>query len=142
MTGDIDIHLCAPGDESLFGRIADEVFDDPVEPRKLAHYLTLPGHHLFIAIEKGIIIGQLTALSYQHPEKRPGDLYIDEVGVAASARRRGIATKLMQAAFELGRELGCRDAWLGTEVENAEARAFYERLGQQADEVMFYSFRL
>jgi ribosomal protein S18 acetylase RimI-like enzyme len=124
MTDDIQIHLCGPGDEEFFRHIADDVFDDPIEPDKLAGYLTLPNHHLLIARERGVIIGQLTALSYRHPESRPGDLFIDEVGVAASAQRRGVATQLMQAAFALGRKLGCRDAWLATEVENREARAF------------------
>lgn len=142
MTGEIIIRLCAPGDEELFGHIADEVFDDPIGREKLARYLSLPGHHLFIATDDGVIVGQLTAVSYQHPESRPGDLYIDEVGVAATVRRRGIATRLMQAAFALGRQLGCRDAWLGTEVENLEARAFYESLGERPQKVMYYSFRL
>ncbi|MGE4251645.1 MAG: GNAT family N-acetyltransferase, partial [Parvibaculaceae bacterium] len=105
LMADVDIHLCRPGDEELFGRIADDVFDDPVEPEKLARYLALPNHHLFIALEDGVIVGQLTALSYAHPENRPGDLFIDEVGIAPSAQRRGIGTRLMQAAFALGRRL-------------------------------------
>jgi ribosomal protein S18 acetylase RimI-like enzyme len=142
MADDVEIHLCGPGDDELFRQIADDVFDDPIEPEKLARYLTVPNHHLFVAIEKGIIVGQLTALSYEHPENRPGDLFIDEVGVAEPARRRGVATRLMQAAFALGRERGCRDAWLGTEVENLEARAFYESLGQKGEPVIYFNFRL
>lgn len=142
MADDIQIHLCVPGDEKLFRHIADDVFDDPIAPEKLAGYLTLPNHHLFIALERGIIVGQLTALSYHHPENRPGDLFIDEVGVAASVQRRGVATRLMQAAFALGRKLGCRDAWLATEVENREARAFHESLGQKGEPVIYFNFQL
>lgn len=48
----------------------------------------------------------------------------------------------MQAAFAFGRERGCREAWLGTEVENQEARAFYESLGQQGNPVITFTFRL
>jgi aminoglycoside 6'-N-acetyltransferase I len=142
MADSVEIHLCGRGDEKLFGRIADGVFDDPIVPEKLARYLTLPNHHLFIALEKAMIVGQLTAFSYEHPENRPGDLFIDEVGVAAIARRRGVAKRLMQAAFAHGRKLGCRDAWLGTEIANREARAFYESLGEKGDSVMIYSFKL
>lgn len=139
---DVIIHRCAPGDEPLFDRVADEVFDDPVDHAKLTRYLSLPGHHLLVAIEKDVIVGQLTALSYQHPENRPGDLYIDEVGVSPSARRQGIATKLMAAALALATELGCAEAWLGTEAENLEAQAFYESLGRKAGRVMYYTFKL
>jgi aminoglycoside 6'-N-acetyltransferase I len=139
---DITIHLCKSGDERLFRDIADDVFDDPIVLEKLARYLKLPNHHLLIAIEKGKIVGQLTALSYEHPESRPDDLFIDEVGVAASAQRRGIATRLMRAAFALGRQLGCRDAWLGTQVENREARSFYESLGPKGESVVYFNFRL
>lgn len=142
MADDIEIHLCSPGDENLFRHIADDVFDDPIALLKLTRYLQMPNHHLFIALENGVIVGQLTALLNEHPEDRPGDLFIDEVGVAASVRRRGVATRLMQAAFALGRRLGCRDAWLGTEVENQEARAFYESLGEKGQPVIHYSFRL
>jgi len=139
---EITIHLCAPGDEGLFENIAEDVFDDPIECAKLRRYLALPGHHLFVAIEKSVIVGQLTALSYEHPENRPGDLFIDEVGVTASARRRGVATRLMQAAFTLGRQLGCGEAWLGTESENLEAQAFYESFRRRAETAMLYSFKL
>jgi ribosomal protein S18 acetylase RimI-like enzyme len=139
---EITIHRCAPGDEGLFERIGEEVFDDPIDRAKLTRYLSLPGHHLLIAIEKGVIVGQLTALSYQHPENRPGDLYIDEVGVSPSARRRGVATWLMEAAFALGRDLGCAEAWLGTEIGNRDAQAFYESLGREAERVMYYTFKL
>ncbi len=136
------IHRCAPGDEGLFGRIAEEVFDDPIDRAKLTRYLSQSGHHLFVAIEKGVIVGQLTALSYQHPEDRAGDFYIDEVGVSPSARRRGIATRLMAAALTLGKQLGCAEAWLGAEVNNREAQAFYESMGRKADPVLYYTFKL
>lgn len=139
---DIIIRHCRPGDEALFADIAEEVFDAPIETAKLARYLTLPGHHLFVAMEKGVIVGQLAALSYQHPEDRPGDFLIDEVGVTPSARRRGAATRLMQAALALGRELGCAEAWLGTEAENLDAQAFYESFGRKAGKVMYYTFEL
>lgn len=142
MTDDIEIHLCAPGDEKLFTHIAPEVFDDPIVPEKLAQYLKLPHHHLFIALEKGTIVGQLTALSQEHPENRPGDLFIDEVAVAPAARRRGVATRLMQAAFALGRQLGCRDAWLGADADNQQARAFYQSLGRKHEEVALFTFPL
>lgn len=139
---EVTIHCCAPGDEGLFDRIAEEVFDDPIDRARLTRYLSQSGHHLFVAIEKGVIVGQLTALSYQHPENRPGDFYIDEVGVSPSARRRGIATRLMAAALTLGKKLGCAEAWLGAEIDNREAQAFYESLGRKADRVLYYTFKL
>lgn len=37
----------------------------------------------------------------------------------------GIANLLMDALFAAGREAGCEEAWLGTELDNVPARALY-----------------
>ena len=42
-----------------------------------------------------------------------------------------------------GRELGCAEAWLGTELDNDAANALYRRVPPVEDDVMqFYVFRL
>jgi ribosomal protein S18 acetylase RimI-like enzyme len=45
--------------------------------------------------------------------------------------------------FAWGRELGCEDAWLGTELDNIEAKALYEKLKRGPGEKMvYYEFEL
>jgi hypothetical protein len=40
----VEIRQVHPGDEALFERIADDVFDAPVGPGRLSAYLAAPGH--------------------------------------------------------------------------------------------------
>ena len=69
-----------------------------------------------------------SAVHYVHPDKPP-DLWINEVGVASSHRGRGIGQALLATLFEHGRALGCAEAWVLTDEENAAARRLYARAG-------------
>jgi len=44
--------------------------------------------------------------------------------------------------LERGRTLGCTEAWLGTEHDNAAACALYEHVGGGAESFVLYSFDL
>jgi ribosomal protein S18 acetylase RimI-like enzyme len=131
-----------PGDEALFQRIAPDVFDEPIHAERMPTYLRTPGHLMVLALEEGVVVGQCAAVIHKHPDK-PDELYIDEVGTASTHLRRGIATAIMNEMFAWGRELGCEDAWLGTEIDNVEAKALYEKLKRGPGEKMvYYEFEL
>jgi aminoglycoside 6'-N-acetyltransferase I len=138
----IALRRMQPGDEAAFERIAPEVFDEPVHPERLAAYLLEPGHLLLLAVEDDCVVGQCAAVIHRHPDK-PTELYIDEVGTASTHRRQGIALRLVEAMFEWGRELGCTEAWLGTELDNDAAIALYRRFRPIEDEaIQYYLFAL
>ena len=142
---EIVIRRIEAGDASVFERIADEVFDEPVEPARLAAYLGAPGHHMVVALDAGLVVGQVAAVVHRHPDK-PTELYIDEVGVAAGYRRRGIARRMLEAMLEHGKAIGCEEAWVGTESDNLPARELYgKRHGPEdggAEEFVMYVFKL
>lgn len=140
MTG-VEIRRIGPGDAALFDRIAEEVFDEPVRADRLAAYLAEPGHHMFLAIRDGEVVGQLAAVVHKHPDKAD-ELYIDEVGVTPSLWRRGIGRKMMEEALALGRSLGCGEAWLGTETGNVEALGLYRALGAPGETMVYFEFDL
>jgi aminoglycoside 6'-N-acetyltransferase I len=50
----------------------------------------------------------------------------------------------MDAILEKGRELGCHEAWVGTEADNDAARALYASAGGREDVTPFvvYTFPL
>lgn len=137
----IELKRMQPGDESLFARVAPEVFDEPVDPARLAAYLREPGHLMVLAFEDGVVVGQCAAVIHKHPDKVT-ELYVDEVGTASTHRRLGIATRLVEAMFAWGREFGCREAWLGTELDNLEANGLYRKLGGKAEHMHYYEFNL
>ncbi len=141
---DIEIRRLFPGDDAVLMNVADEVFDEPVVSDRVAACLREPGHLTIVAIAEGIVVGQCAAVIHRHPDK-PTELYVDEVGVAPAFQRRGIAGKMLDAMFALGREQGCQEAWVGTEPDNAAARALYESREEPHDEAepfVMYLYRL
>ncbi|RWB28957.1 MAG: GNAT family N-acetyltransferase [Mesorhizobium sp.] len=141
---DVEIVRLNPGDDAHVMRAAEEVFDEPVRPDRLAAYLREPAHFMIIAVAEGIVVGQCAAVIHRHPDK-VSEFYVDEVGVSPAFQRQGIATKMLDAMFELGREHGCEEAWVGTEPDNIAARALYEARKEphgSAEEFVMYVYRL
>jgi aminoglycoside 6'-N-acetyltransferase I len=138
----VEIRRVAPGDEGLFDRVADDVFDHPVDPEIMAAYLATPGHLFVVAVVAGEVVGQVAAVVHWHPDLRPVELYIDEVAVAPAHRRDGVASRMLDEMFALGRSLGCEEAWVGTEGDNLPAIAFYESRGAAPEPFVMYVFPL
>lgn len=125
----------------LLRNIAEDVFDMDVVPERLRAYLAEPVNLMIIAVDGDLVIGQAAAVIHKHPDK-PDELFIDEVGVSPDWRQRGIARRMMQAMFQLGRSLGCQASWLGTEVDNLPARRLYESFGEDGVEIVMFDFDL
>jgi ribosomal protein S18 acetylase RimI-like enzyme len=139
---EVRLHRMTPADAALFDRVADGVFDEPVDGARLAAYLAAPGHHMFVALDGGTVVGQCAAVVHRHPDKVT-ELYIDEVGVAPAYHRQGIARAMLDAMFALGRELGYGEAWVGTEPDNLPARGLYDtRGGTVAEPFVMYVYKL
>lgn len=133
-----DIRQVRPGDEGLFARVAADVFDHAVDPAGIATYLATPGHVLVVAMSEGEIVGQCACIVQRYPDGRPASLYVDNVGVAPSHQRRGLATRMLDVAFDVGRRQGCAEAWLATEPGNAAARALYGARGLEPEPVVMF----
>jgi aminoglycoside 6'-N-acetyltransferase I len=135
------IRLLGTNDGSVLERVADGVFDNEVDTALTAEFLSDARHHLIVAIENDTVVGMITAVNYIHPDKAP-QLWINEVGVAPSHHRRGIGRDLLKAMLRHGREIGCTEAWLGTEHDNVPARELYEDAGSEAEPFLLYTFML
>jgi ribosomal protein S18 acetylase RimI-like enzyme len=139
------VRMATCDDAELFERIADDLFDNAISFALVRLFLNDPRHHICIAIVDGYIIGFASAVDYIHPDK-PRELWINEVGVAQPWQRQGIGAELMQMMFQHGRELGCAQAWVLTEPDNAEANALYRSVARLGDEppvsVVLHSFVL
>jgi GNAT superfamily N-acetyltransferase len=122
------IRILGPGDDSVLDRVAPGVFDNPIDARWTAEFLGDARHHLAVAIDEGQVVGMASAVHYVHPDKPP-ELWVREVGVAPAYRGQGIGRRLIEALFERGRALGCREAWVGTEPANTPARRLYAAAG-------------
>ena len=138
----IEIRRLNSADAASFDAVDADVFDHPIDRQRLAAYLDAPGHHFIGAFADGRLIGQLAAVVHHHPDLRPTELYIDELAVAPSFQRQGIARRLVDVAFELARALGCRELWVATEPDNLPARSLYEARGAPAEPVVMYVYKL
>jgi ribosomal protein S18 acetylase RimI-like enzyme len=137
----IEFRRLTAGDAAVFDRVADDVFDEPVDPRRLAAYLAEPNHHMIVALAGGEVVAQCAAVIHRHPDKVT-ELYIDEVGVSPAWQRRGIARQMLDRMLALGKELGCEEAWVGTEPDNVAARGLYEAHGVTAEPFVMYVIKL
>ncbi|WP_192181729.1 GNAT family N-acetyltransferase [Mesorhizobium amorphae] len=140
----IEIRRLEAGDDALVMHVAEDVFDEPVRPDRLAAYLASPGHFMIVALADGVVVGQCAAVIHRHPDK-VSELYIDEIGVTPAFQRQGIARKMLDAMFVIGRENGCEETWVGTEPHNAAARALYESRREPhgpAEEFVMYVYEL
>jgi aminoglycoside 6'-N-acetyltransferase I len=133
----IALRRMAAGDAAAFETIAPDVFDEPIDPERLAVYLAEPSHLMVLAFDGDTVVGQCAGVIHRHPDK-PTELYVDEVGTASTHLRQGIARKMLAELFAWGRELGCTEAWLGTERDNHAANALYRGLRPIEDEAIHY----
>ena len=133
------IKVLTASDISLLLNAADGVFDNPVDEQLAREFLGDPRHHIVVAISDDIVIGFASAIHYVHPDKQP-ELWIDEVGVAPQYQNKGVGKAIMGEMLQLGKQLGCINAWVLTDRSNDAANALYRSVGGRiadGDTVMY-----
>jgi GNAT superfamily N-acetyltransferase len=136
-----EIKRITAADAALFDNIAPAVFDEPIHPERLLAYLADPNTMMVLAFDGALVVGQCAGVIHRHPDKTT-ELYVDEVGTASTHLRQGIATAMLNALFAWGRELGCTEAWLGTELDNVEANGLYAKVRGKGDTIRYYEWDL
>jgi RimJ/RimL family protein N-acetyltransferase len=97
------------------------------ERRYLRAIRRYPNAAVFVAEDDGLIVGRLSVARDQHPACR----HVADVGlmVAATHRRRGIGTALLEAAVDWARDAGVRKLELHVFPYNTGAIKLYEHFG-------------
>ena len=160
--GEITVREARPGDAAGIARchvdsaryyieLAPELFRMPAE-EGLVEFVepkgSLPDDHLEIVAEiDGEIAGHLEA-RLEHPlesarfqivsEVGETRLFINALATAEPFKRKGVATGLVEAAEEWGRERGATSAFLDTWVESPSSVPFWEeRMGYDRRSIIF-----
>lgn len=119
---------------------AADLFDTPPLPAATARFLANPTHHmLFAHADDGTAIGMISGVETTHPDKGT-EMFLYELEVAERARRAGIGTALVQALADLARERGCYGMWVGTEHDNAAARATYGKSATEETSFVLFNW--
>lgn len=126
---------------AILARVADDVFDEDIDPARVAAYLRAPGHCMVLALAGDTVVGQACGVIHRHLDL-PTELYIDNLGVASDYRRQGIASRLLDDLVAWGRSEGCEEAWVATEPDNEPARAVYAGRGAAAVAVVMFEYDL
>ena len=97
------------------------------ERRYLRAIRRYPNAAVFVAEDQGLIVGRLSIARDQHPASR----HVADIGlmVAASHRRRGIGTALLDAAVDWARRAGVQKLELHVFPWNEAAIKLYESFG-------------
>jgi len=128
-------------DLPLLMNVPEDVFDNPIDEKFAREFLEDPRHHIVVALSDGAIIGFASGVHYIHPDKPP-ELFINEVGVAPAHQGKGIGKAIMKELLQLGRSLGCVDAWVLTDRSNTAANGLYKSAGGEAEDsdLVLYEF--
>ena len=127
----------SPVNAAILESVADGVFDHPVDPEKREICVSSPDRIQLVAVEDGVVVGQLLAVIHRHIDKQP-ELYIDDLGVAPSRHRRGIARRLMRKAQGIALAGGLSGIWVAVDPGNDPAKALYTEMGMQGRPVLVF----
>lgn len=118
--GDIDTYTRAQPDDAYLRRL-------------------LGGEH-FIALaafDGDAVIGGLAAYELQKFEQARSEIYIYDLAVAVSHRRRGVATALIEALKAIAAKRGAYVIFVQADPPDAPAVALYTKLGVREDVLHF-----
>lgn len=111
----------------ILNKLDEDIFDEKIVPHRLAAVLNEHNHIMLAAVVDGVVMGQVLAMIHRHPDK-PTELYIDDLAVSEQVQRRGIATRLLEELFTIGKKRGCEEVWVAAEPDNEPAKNFYRSL--------------
>ena len=100
----------------------------------VAKMLARNDFHVIVALEDQRLIGGLTAYEMTMFKRETTEMFLYEIEVAEPFRRNGIGKALIEFLKQICNEKGIVEMFVGTERDNAAARALYAATGGKADE--------
>jgi ribosomal protein S18 acetylase RimI-like enzyme len=110
-------------------KAAERLFDDPVSLEATARFLQEEANHLVIGYVDAEPAGFVSGTEIVHPDQPDPELFLNELGVDAAFRGRGVGRALVENLWEIARSRGCRGMWVLTDDENEAACKTYAAAG-------------
>lgn len=124
----------------LFAREFDDLENYSRKRPSAAYLEKLLAKDTFIALAAlvdGEIVGALAAYVLEKFEQERSEVYIYDLAVAESYRRRGIATALIERLKERARQIGAWVVFVQADYGDDPAVALYTKLGVREDVMHF-----
>ena len=141
------IHQIAPNDIALmeamletFGEAFGEVETYSGNRPSSAYLERLLGSDSFIAIaalQDSEVVGGIAAYELVKFEQERREIYIYDLAVAATHRRQGIATALIQELKKIAKVRGAYVIYVQADIDDEAAIALYTKLGVREDVLHF-----
>ena len=115
---------------ALFAELHPDDAMPPDAPAVWRAIAAQAGRTVLVAERAGAVVGTVDCAVLPNLTRggRPFML-VENVVVAAAARRAGVGRELMRAALDLARRAGCYKVQLLSRADRAAAHAFYESVG-------------
>jgi len=129
----------APAAGGLMAQLAEHTRGhiDPGVQDRFRAMIELPQYAIFVAEdEAGQVIGLLSASQRWTLWHTGPCALIEELVVDERARRQGVGHALIQAVLDWARARGCSEIEVSTDHDNADAQAFYRRLGFESEALL------
>ena len=143
----VDVRRLRTGDVALaraMNALFADVFDDPgaygarpPDDGYLARVLASDAAIALVALDGAAVVGALVAYELPKLEQARSEVYIYDLAVAQSHRRRGIAKALIDATRAIARERGAWVCYVQADYGDAPAIALYTKLGTREDVLHF-----
>jgi aminoglycoside 3-N-acetyltransferase I len=124
--------------------VFSEAFEDPEHYQSnppsdqyLSRLLAREDFIPLVAVADGRVVGGLAAYVLQKFEQERSEIYIYDLAVLESHRRRGIATGLIDKLREIAREIGAYVIYVQADPPDEPAVKLYESLGVREDVLHF-----
>lgn len=147
MSTNATIHRLGPGDEDRLRELNAmfaKAFEDPASyssappgPQHLKRLLALDHVIVIVASFDGSLAGGLVAYELDKFEQERREIYIYDLAVDETHRRKGIATALIEKLKTIAVTRGAWVIYVQADLYDPPAIAFYEKLGVREDVLHF-----
>lgn len=125
------------GESSNDPGAAERAVADVQQSRKRFDFLNSDSFWTLVAVVGGTPVGYAAVCRIPKADVRAGFLFVDELHVLQSFRRRGVATALLKHTVRLADELGLAGVRLLVRPENKAARHLYRAAGFSESPTLF-----
>ena len=138
MTSHVTVNKAKPSDLPQMKILISELIDEMTDVgeinvenaiRNCQELLVDPSHQILVARGQGNILGLISFSARRTMQHTGQSGLIDELVISSSCRRSGIGRKLVLAAVDACRNMGCCEIEVSTEKRNGKARKFYKTVG-------------